>query len=77
MKKAFLYLTLLFSLIVCAQNEQLALHYYEKGQFENLRQCRQGALKQSLGRRPSSGKRRSCHESTCIGKEDLPQLQDY
>ncbi len=34
MKKFFLYITLFFSLLVCAQNEQLAQHYFDKGDFE-------------------------------------------
>ena len=34
MRKFYLLLTFLFSLIVTAQNEQLALDYYEKGEFE-------------------------------------------
>ncbi|HLF52581.1 tetratricopeptide repeat protein [Flavobacterium sp.] len=34
MKTFFLYIALLFSLIVCAQNEQLAQNYFDKGEFE-------------------------------------------
>ena len=34
MKKLFLYIALFFSLIVCAQNEQLAQNYFDKGDFE-------------------------------------------
>ena len=34
MKKLFLYITLFFSLLCFAQNEQLAQYYYEKGDFE-------------------------------------------
>jgi tetratricopeptide (TPR) repeat protein len=37
MKHFFLYITLLFSLLACAQNEQLAQYYYEKGDFEKAR----------------------------------------
>ena len=34
MKKLFLNIALFFSLIVCAQNEQLAQNYFDKGDFE-------------------------------------------
>ncbi len=34
MKNFFLYITLFFTLIVCAQNEQLAQNYFDKGDFE-------------------------------------------
>jgi tetratricopeptide (TPR) repeat protein len=34
MKKLFLHITLFFSLVCFAQNEQLAQYYYEKGDFE-------------------------------------------
>jgi tetratricopeptide (TPR) repeat protein len=34
MRTLFLYIALLFSLIVCAQNEQLAMNYFDKGEFE-------------------------------------------
>ena len=37
MKKLFLYITLSFSLLAFAQNEQLAQYYYEKGDFEKAK----------------------------------------
>ena len=37
MKKLFLYVTLSFSLLAFAQNEQLAQYYYEKGDFEKAK----------------------------------------
>jgi hypothetical protein len=36
-EKAFLYITLLFSLFAFAQNEQLAGYYYDRGDFEKLK----------------------------------------
>ena len=62
MKKAFLYLTLLFSLIVCAQNEQLALHYYEKGQFEKALITYQDLLKSQPGNSIFFQKTIDCHQ---------------
>ena len=49
MKKVFLYINMLFTLMVCAQNEQLALHYYEKGQFEKALISYQDLLKNQPG----------------------------
>ncbi len=37
MKKLFLHITLFFSLVCFAQNEQLAQYYYDKGDFEKAK----------------------------------------
>ncbi|MET0760263.1 MAG: tetratricopeptide repeat protein [Flavobacterium sp.] len=45
MKIFYLYIALLFSLIVCAQNEQLAQNYFDKGEFEKALISYQDLLK--------------------------------
>ena len=37
MKKLFLHITLFFSLVCFAQNEQLAQYYYDRGDFEKAK----------------------------------------
>lgn len=51
MKIFYLYIALLFSLIVCAQNEQLAQNYFDKGEFEKALISYQELLKNQ----PSNG----------------------
>lgn len=49
MKTVFLYIALFFSLVVCAQNEQLAANYYDKGEFEKALISFQELLKTQPG----------------------------
>ena len=46
MKKLFLYITLSFSLLAFAQNEQLAQYYYDKGDFEKAKISYEELLKE-------------------------------
>jgi tetratricopeptide (TPR) repeat protein len=47
MKKLFLHITLFFSLVCFSQNEQLALYYYDKGDFEKAKISFEELLKAS------------------------------
>ncbi|RTY90834.1 tetratricopeptide repeat protein [Flavobacterium sp. GT3R68] len=49
MKTVFLYIALFFSLVVFAQNEQLAANYYDKGEFEKALISFQELLKNQSG----------------------------
>jgi tetratricopeptide (TPR) repeat protein len=49
MNKIFLGLLLFFSLVVCAQNDQLAQNYFDKGDFEKAKITYEELLKTNTG----------------------------